>query len=80
MFVWAKWEYGGGEMEPLMSRKNAGETCVICEQIKKEGIHLYTTFICTDCEKDIIQTETDDPKYQFYLQQLKKLTAPQIFT
>lgn len=56
------------------------ETCVICEDQKQKGIHLYTSFICTDCEEDLIQTETHDPKYKYYLKQLKKITTPEIFS
>jgi hypothetical protein len=60
--------------------KNIGETCIICEEMKYKGIHLYTRFICTDCEKDILQTETDDPKYHYYLKKLKKITTPEIYS
>ncbi|HZG60896.1 MAG TPA: sigma factor G inhibitor Gin [Anoxybacillus sp.] len=56
------------------------ETCIICEQPKLKGIHLYTKFICSDCEKDIIQTDTDNPKYRFYLQQLKKIRNKEIYS
>lgn len=56
------------------------ETCVICENQKQKGIHLYTSFICSDCEEDLIQTETHDPKYKYYLKQLKKITTPEIFS
>ncbi|WP_078378412.1 sigma factor G inhibitor Gin [Sutcliffiella halmapala] len=57
-----------------------GETCIICEEKKEMGIHLYTEFICTDCEKDMLQTDAEDPKYKFYLQQLKKITIPKIYS
>ncbi|MFT4415956.1 sigma factor G inhibitor Gin [Fredinandcohnia humi] len=57
-----------------------GETCIICEQEKNRGIHLYTRFICLDCEKDMIHTETNDPKYQYYLSKLKKVTTPEIYS
>jgi len=56
------------------------ETCVICGGLKRQGIHLYTSFICTDCERDLIQTDTTDPKYKFYLQKLKKVTTPEILS
>ena len=56
------------------------ETCVICEDLKPFGIHLYTSFICTDCEKDLIKTRTNDPKYKYFLKQLKKVTNPEIFS
>jgi Inhibitor of sigma-G Gin len=63
----------------LLSRK-AEEICVICEEGKDRGIHLYKSFICMDCEKDLIITETNDPKYKYYLQKLKKITTPEIFS
>ena len=53
--------YGGGEMEK----------CIVCEQRKDSGIHLYTSFICIECEQEIVNTDIDDPKYKFYLKQLK---------
>ena len=67
------------EVEPMES-KQFKETCVICEEIKGKGIHLYTSFICTDCEKDMIVTDTHDPKYKYYLKKLRKITSPEIFS
>ncbi|MBD8071041.1 sigma factor G inhibitor Gin [Bacillus sp. PS06] len=63
-----------------MTERNIGETCVICEEQKQRGIHLYTKFICTDCEKDMIQTETNDPKYLYYLKKLRSVTTPEIYS
>jgi hypothetical protein len=63
-----------------LAHHHLGETCVICENHKPVGIHLYTSFICTDCEKDLIQTRTNDPKYKYFLKQLKKITNPEIFS
>lgn len=64
----------------LMAKKHIGEKCVICEQAKLRGIHLYTSFICIDCENDLITTDTSDPKYKYFLQQLRKITNPEIFS
>ncbi len=61
-------------------RDQSGEICVICEEQKEKGIHLYTSFICSDCEKDMIMTETNDPKYKYFLKKLRKVTAPEIFS
>lgn len=61
-------------------RKQNGEHCTVCEEIKLKGIHLYASFICIDCEKDILITDTNDPKYKYYLQKLKKITTPEIFS
>lgn len=63
-----------------VERKQDGEVCVVCEEIKHKGIHLYTSFICVDCEKDMLITDTKDPKYKYYLQKLKKVTSPEIFS
>lgn len=57
-----------------------GEICVICEEFKDQGIHLYTSFICRDCEKDVISTDTNDPKYKYFLNKLRKVTMPEIFS
>ncbi|AZU64790.1 sigma factor G inhibitor Gin [Neobacillus mesonae] len=56
------------------------ETCVICENQKVKGIHLYTSFICSDCEHELIQTDTSDPKYKYFLKRLRKVTTPEIFS
>ncbi|MEI5909598.1 sigma factor G inhibitor Gin [Bacillus spongiae] len=55
-----------------------GETCIICSHQKEIGIHLYTSFICSDCEKEMINTETKDPSYHYYVQRLKVITTPHI--
>lgn len=70
------------EVEGLSSlaHNHYEETCVICENLKPRGIHLYTSFICTDCETDLIQTDTNDPKYKYFLKQLRKITTPEIFS
>ncbi|MEC5272832.1 sigma factor G inhibitor Gin [Caldifermentibacillus hisashii] len=63
-----------------MMEKLNGETCIICEQQKQNGFHLYTSFICIDCEREMVQTDTDHPLYKFYLQQLSKVSQKQIFS
>ena len=63
-----------------LAREQLEEQCVICDEHKGKGIHLYTSFICMDCERDIIITDTSDPKYKYYLSKLKKITTPEIFS
>ncbi|CAH0347554.1 sigma factor G inhibitor Gin [Bacillus sp. CECT 9360] len=62
------------------AKKFVGETCVVCEEIKLAGIHLYTAFICEECERDIIHTDTNNPQYKYYLKQLKKVNNPEIYS
>ncbi len=47
--------------------------CVVCEQEKDKGIFIYKGFLCEECERKIVQTNTDDPKYTFYLKQLRSV-------
>jgi hypothetical protein len=67
-------------MNRILAHENKGETCVICEQVKPIGIHLYTSFICTECERGMIDTDTSDPNYKFYVDKLRKVTKPEIFS
>ncbi|WP_445492843.1 sigma factor G inhibitor Gin [Niallia sp. 03133] len=48
------------------------EKCLICGHHKLKGIHLYHSFICSDCEQDIIHSKTSDLNYLFYVKRLKK--------
>ncbi|MCU9615313.1 sigma factor G inhibitor Gin [Caldibacillus lycopersici] len=56
------------------------EKCIICEQQKEHGYFLYNSFICRECEKDIVQTETDQPLYKFYVNQMKKIKSTSIYS
>lgn len=63
-------------MDSLNNKDSVGETCVICGNIKSKGIHLYTHFICCDCESEMVSTDTSEEKYKYYLYQLRKVTQP----
>ncbi|MGV4322099.1 sigma factor G inhibitor Gin [Bacillus mojavensis] len=56
------------------------QTCIICEQEKSRGIHLYTKFICLDCERKVISTATSDPDYAFYVNKLKSIHTPPLYS
>lgn len=47
--------------------------CVICEEEKESGIHLYNLFICSECENNMIHTQPREEKYQYYLKKLKDM-------
>lgn len=67
-------------LETTETKQTAGEKCVICEHTKALGIHLYTSFICKECEREMIDSKTNDAKYKYYLKQLKKITNPEIYS
>ncbi|WP_243388481.1 sigma factor G inhibitor Gin [Bacillus kexueae] len=56
------------------------EACIVCQQHKKIGIHLYTSFICHDCEREMIQTDTNEEKYRYFVHQLKQVKTSQIYS
>ncbi len=63
-----------------MRDKIHGDRCSICEMEKSDGLHLHIGFICTECEKAIVQTDTSDPVYQEYVEKMKKNNISGIYT
>ncbi|MGB8002287.1 MAG: sigma factor G inhibitor Gin [Anaerobacillus sp.] len=49
------------------------EWCLVCEENSSKGIHICGRFICNDCERKVIETDTSHENYQFYLEKLRKL-------
>lgn len=49
--------------------------CVICEEKKENGIQIIQAFICDECEKEIVMTETDAPMYNTFVEKLKTINS-----
>ncbi|WP_077625206.1 sigma factor G inhibitor Gin [Sediminibacillus massiliensis] len=56
------------------------EKCGICEQNKPQGIHLYTLFICCDCEQKIVHTDPEEAQYKHYLKKLKRMHQSTLYS
>lgn len=67
------------EVEKVTNTKTF-ECCGICEEQKEHGIHLYTLFICRDCEYNMLHTEPHEEKYRYYVQKLKNMNQTQLFS
>ena len=50
------------------------KTCVICNETKENGIVILQSFICANCENEMINTSTDDAQYKVYIEKLRCLT------
>lgn len=50
---------------------NREDICIICNRKTDEGYYLYTSYICCVCEKDMLETEPHEEKYQYYINKLK---------
>lgn len=46
--------------------------CSICSEETEKGIYLLRVYICHSCEKEMIDTPADDPKYQYFVDQMAK--------
>ncbi|HEX7065185.1 MAG TPA: sigma factor G inhibitor Gin [Bacillales bacterium] len=62
-------------MEKTVASRNAGEMCLICEEKKETGIHICHQFICESCEQELVNTDTGDASYLYYLRKLRNLCA-----
>ncbi len=49
------------------------ERCAVCEKLKTEGIKVFHSFLCEQCEQEMLETDTEDAKYQYYLEKMKNL-------
>lgn len=62
-----------GKLGTTTTEKIAGETCVVCEEVKNRGIYVYMAFICESCERELVQTDIKDEKYKYFLKQLRSI-------
>ncbi|SDK59638.1 Inhibitor of sigma-G Gin [Sediminibacillus albus] len=63
-----------------MENNYKSEMCGICNREKPKGIHLYTLFICCDCEQKMIHTEPCEAEYQHYLDKLKNMKQTTLYS
>lgn len=63
-----------------MKTLEKNETCGICEEEREKGIHLYKLFICCECEQKMIHTEPREAQYQYYLNKLKNMNQPTLYS
>lgn len=47
--------------------------CIVCGEPKTIGLNIWGQFICVQCEQEIVTTEVEDEKYDYFIYQLRKL-------
>lgn len=57
----------------MKMEQQTGQACIICGQEKEEGIVIVSHFICEDCESEMVRTEAEDVKYNFFINRMKKI-------
>ena len=60
--------------------KESENRCRICEKVKSEGLPLHIGFICSECEREIVQTDTSEPVYQEFVEKLRRNNISGIYT
>ncbi|WP_158738761.1 sigma factor G inhibitor Gin [Alteribacillus sp. YIM 98480] len=53
--------------------KSWREACILCEREKQNGIHILDSFLCKECEREIIHLEPEHPAYEEKVKKLRKL-------
>ncbi len=48
---------------------------MVCEERQLKGMHVIDAFLCESCERKIIESDTDDSNYVYYLKQLRKIQS-----
>jgi len=56
------------------------DQCIICDERNTLGIHLYKQFICASCEHNIIHTDAREEKYHYYVNKLKHINQPTLYS
>ncbi|TLS35088.1 carnitine--CoA ligase [Pseudalkalibacillus caeni] len=56
-----------------VAEERTEELCMICDHTQPKGIHICTKFICEECERKLVTTDTNDIHYRYYLKKLKQL-------
>jgi hypothetical protein len=64
----------------MKNNREIGELCIICEKKKTTGIHLLESFICSDCEKEMISISASHSDYSYYVQKLKKIKSSNVYS
>lgn len=49
------------------------QLCTICGLEKEEGIQIVTSFICANCEHEMVTTDVKDEKYLFFITRMKHI-------
>lgn len=47
--------------------------CIVCTEAKIEGMMIWSSFICRECEEEMVKTEVHEEKYPFFIKQMRKL-------
>ncbi|MBM7650328.1 hypothetical protein JOC78_003314 [Bacillus ectoiniformans] len=63
-----------------MEKQEVKSSCIICDQEKAEGIYIYTSFVCHECQQEMVEADPADEAYRYYIDKLKKIGKPTVYS
>ncbi|WAH37307.1 sigma factor G inhibitor Gin [Alicyclobacillus dauci] len=57
----------------METKPSAASECIICHEVKLQGIRICGQFICSTCEQDIVHSDVQDARYQHYVNEMKRI-------
>jgi hypothetical protein len=52
---------------------DASRKCVICKEYSGNGISILSGFICSECEKTLVNMNINDDRYDSYKDMIKEI-------
>jgi hypothetical protein len=54
---------------------SAENKCFLCCSAAEKGIHLFNNFICSECEKKIVNSSGSEKSYGDYVEKIKQILS-----
>ncbi|WCK54609.1 sigma factor G inhibitor Gin [Aneurinibacillus sp. Ricciae_BoGa-3] len=51
--------------------------CIVCGRKDREGIFIFTAFVCRSCEQEMVTTEVNEDKYLYFIKQMRQIWLKQ---
>lgn len=52
------------------------QICIVCQQKREDGLHILNKYICDACEKEIVECQSDQVQYGYFVWKLRDLMNP----
>lgn len=57
----------------MVNANTTDQICTICGKEHELGIHIVSSFICSDCEQELVATDVKDERYPFFVARMKHI-------
>ncbi|WP_027415740.1 sigma factor G inhibitor Gin [Aneurinibacillus terranovensis] len=53
------------------------EHCIVCGKQGTEGLFIFNSFVCKNCEQEMVATDACDDKYLYFIKQMRQIWMKQ---